>query len=307
MKGGRILRRVLAVLVLFITLLFLPTPSYAKVYWEGTELVAGQIGKIKILQPINLWKKENNKLTFVRILSPGETYRVYGYDEKEKQYRVGGSFLVTNIKGRIAYSTPTKEKLSQLSLGNENDAIIKQLVQYPKGYESNADVKAIMKRLSSIPITTLQKLKQSGVTIKLVDQPITSVPEYTYLKGEVPRGWEGTNKTWDDVPGIGGTAVVVVRIGYSEYGKGHGSMNLELHETAHTIDSFVYQELSSTSSFRKIWNKETVALFGDNEYYTNYVEEYFAETFAMYYYSSATREILKNKAPQTYTFFQNLQ
>lgn len=307
MRGGGILRRILAVLVLFITLLFLPTPSYAKVYWEGAELVAGQIGKIKILQPINLWKKENNKLTFVRILSPGETYRVYGYDEKEKQYRVGGSFLVTNIKGRVSYSTPSKEKLSQLLLGNENDAIIKQLVQYPKGYETNADVKAIMKRLSSIPITTLQKLKQSGVTIKLVNQPITSVPEYTYLKGEVPRGWEGTNKTWDDVPGIGGTAVVVVRIGYSEYGKGHGSVNLELHETAHTIDSFVYQELSSTSSFRGIWNKETGAVFGDNKYYTNYVEEYFAETFAMYYYSSATRDILKTKAPQTYTFFQNLQ
>lgn len=301
------MRKVLAVLTLLIAFNFHPSQSYAKVYWDGAELVAGQIGKIKVLQPINLWKKENNQLKFVRILKPGETYRVYGYDNNNNQFRVGGSFLVTNMKGRVSYFTPSKEKLSQLSIGNESEYLVKQLVQYPKGYETNTDVKGIMKRLSSIPITTLQKLQKNGVTIKLVDQPITSVPEYSYLKGQVPRGWEGTDKTWDDVPGIGGTTVIVVRIGYSEYGKGHGSVNLELHETAHTIDSFVYQELSSTSSFKKIWSKETVALFGENDYYKNYAEEYFAETFAMYYYSSATRNILKSKAPQTYTFFQNLQ
>ncbi|WP_420535002.1 anthrax toxin lethal factor-related metalloendopeptidase, partial [Bacillus mycoides] len=45
--------------------------------------------------------------------------------------------------------------------------------------------------------------------------------------------------TWDDVPGVGsdiGGKPVMARIGFSERGKGHGSINLELHEIAHAID-----------------------------------------------------------------------
>ncbi|KXG08332.1 hypothetical protein AT864_03370 [Anoxybacillus sp. P3H1B] len=79
------------------------------VYWEGAKLVKGQIGKIEILKPINLWKRENGKLRFVRLLKPKEQYRVYSYDKK--QYGVGGSLYVTNIKGYVQYKTPSKEKL----------------------------------------------------------------------------------------------------------------------------------------------------------------------------------------------------
>ncbi|MEW5323908.1 hypothetical protein V2J23_18185, partial [Geobacillus thermoleovorans] len=42
------------------------------VYWEGMRLVQGQIGKLEIVKPINLWKRENGALTFVRVLQPGE-------------------------------------------------------------------------------------------------------------------------------------------------------------------------------------------------------------------------------------------
>ena len=49
--------------------------------WGKTELKKGQIGKITVTKPINLWQRDaNNKLKFVRVLKPGEEYRVYRYD-----------------------------------------------------------------------------------------------------------------------------------------------------------------------------------------------------------------------------------
>jgi exopolysaccharide biosynthesis protein len=82
------------------------------IYWEGMKLVKGQIGKVEILKPTNLWKRENGKLILVRVLKPGEQYRVYSYDSLfGGQYGLGGHLYVTNIKGYIAYKTPSKEKL----------------------------------------------------------------------------------------------------------------------------------------------------------------------------------------------------
>jgi N-acetylmuramoyl-L-alanine amidase len=82
------------------------------VLWEGKELRSGQIGRITILKPINLWKRNGNQLEMVRILQPGEVYRVYSYDEHHGgQYGVGGGLYVTNMPGYIKYETPSKAKL----------------------------------------------------------------------------------------------------------------------------------------------------------------------------------------------------
>ncbi|QGM30502.1 hypothetical protein GI482_08990 [Bacillus sp. N3536] len=48
-----------------------------KIMWGKTELKKGQIGKLIILKPINLWKDSphtSNKLEKVRVLNPGEEY-----------------------------------------------------------------------------------------------------------------------------------------------------------------------------------------------------------------------------------------
>lgn len=88
------------------------------VYWDGMELKDGQIGKIKILKPINLWKRDaQGKLQFVRVLKPGEVFRIYGYDEKYGgQYNVGSGYWITNMKGYVQYETPSKEKLREAQM-----------------------------------------------------------------------------------------------------------------------------------------------------------------------------------------------
>ncbi|MDF2605891.1 MAG: N-acetylmuramoyl-L-alanine amidase CwlA [Bacillales bacterium] len=64
-----------------------------------------KVGKIKILKAINLWRRgSDNKLSFVRILKPGEVYRVYGYDELHGgQYNVGGGCWITKMDGYVKY------------------------------------------------------------------------------------------------------------------------------------------------------------------------------------------------------------
>jgi N-acetylmuramoyl-L-alanine amidase len=87
------------------------------VYWDGSPMKKGQIGRITILKPINLWKRdENDKLTMVKVLNPPEQYRVYGFDDKHGgQYNVGGGCWVTNMDGFVKYETPSKSKLEELN------------------------------------------------------------------------------------------------------------------------------------------------------------------------------------------------
>jgi 2',3'-cyclic-nucleotide 2'-phosphodiesterase (5'-nucleotidase family) len=97
-----------------------PTPTPVptkKVYWDGLLMKKGQIGRVTIEKPINLWKRDaNNKLTFVRVLKPGEKYRVYNQDKLFfGQYGVGDGHYITNIKGLVKYETPSKKKLAELN------------------------------------------------------------------------------------------------------------------------------------------------------------------------------------------------
>ncbi|RFU61161.1 hypothetical protein D0466_19185 [Peribacillus glennii] len=159
----------------------------------------------------------------------------------------------------------------------------------------------MLSRLDNIPAKLLKQLYENGYNIKLVNGPITNEPEMEEFKGVTPRGWEGTGLTWDDVPGAGGNPVIV-RIGYSERGKGHGAINLELHETAHAIDYML--DISHSSKFIKVWKAEQKKVLKASYY--QYPEEYFAETFAMYYLSSASRKQLSAKAPLTVKFIKGL-
>jgi Pro-Pro endopeptidase len=186
-------------------------------------------------------------------------------------------------------------------------SLLAKLVELPKVEYDKDEVERIMSRLARFEEIILQKLVDSGDTIKLVNGPITDIPEYENLKGVIPRGWEGTGISWDQIPGIGGFPVVI-RIGYSEpsYEHGHSSINLELHETSHAIDSYVFDNVSQKQEFEKVWKKEVVQVFGDDAYFTNYPEEYYAETFAMYHLSDESGQKLKKLGPLTYQFIQTL-
>lgn len=186
------------------------------------------------------------------------------------------------------------------------DNIISKLVVLPEEQYDEIEVKKILDRISRIYPRVLDNLLSRGVKIKLITSNITELPEYEYLKGKIPRGWEGTGKTWDDVPGVSGNPVAI-KIGFSERGKGHGSINLELHETAHTIDGYILNMISKTKTFEDVWKSDVNSLFPQNSYFMQYPDEYFAETFAMFYLDNSSKYELSLKAPKTFKFFEDLE
>ena len=185
------------------------------------------------------------------------------------------------------------------------DSTIDRLVVLPSGDYNVNEATAMKQRLEKIPANILNTLFDKGVKIKLTNDIITNEPELNYLKGVTPRGWEGTGLTWDDVPGVS-ERVVVARIGYSNKGKGHNSFNLEIHETMHAVDRFVFNEVSSTEEFKNIFNAEASVNYSGDGYVSVQPTEYFAETASLYVYSENTRNDLKHSMPLTYEFLDKL-
>jgi Pro-Pro endopeptidase len=182
---------------------------------------------------------------------------------------------------------------------------LNQMIILPKTLFDEKAAAGIINRMANLPETLLEKINQNDITLKLFTGKLTDNQTARYLAGQIPRGYN-TQTTWDEVPGIGGSQVVLVKIGHSEKGKGHGSVNLELHEMAHSVDKLVFENVSKNKEFQLIWEEERGLLFPGNSYFILHAEEYFAETFAMYFLNEETKADLKKSAPQTYEFFQRL-
>ncbi len=182
--------------------------------------------------------------------------------------------------------------------------VIDKMVNLPiKDYDEK-EVQKIISRISNLDYALLKVLEANETTIYLTNGLITDIPKYSYLKGQNPRGW-GEEYTWEDVSGLADDDVAI-RIGYSEPGEHHGSLNLELHEIAHTVDLVIFNKISQKNEFLDIWQQETNIIFANDDYTGEYPEEYFAECFAYYYLSDEHNEILKTKAPSTHGFIKNL-
>lgn len=97
-----------------------PQPGDGKktpiVYWDGMILKKGQVGKLVIQKPINLWKNENGKLKFIRVLHAGEVFRVYSFNKLfGGQFGIGGGLYVSKIEKYVLYKTPSKQKIDQVN------------------------------------------------------------------------------------------------------------------------------------------------------------------------------------------------
>ncbi|MFB3166249.1 toxin [Neobacillus sp. 179-C4.2 HS] len=200
---------------------------------------------------------------------------------------------------------PRNSELYQFINNESNLEQLNEMILLPKSLFDEKAAAGIITRISNLPVALLEKINDQDITLKLFTGKLTDNQTARYLAGQIPRGYN-SQTTWDEVPGIGGSQVVLVKIGSSEKGKGHGSVNLELHEIAHSIDHLVFQNVSKSKEFKLIWEEERGTLFPGNSYFILHAEEYFAETFAMYYLNEETKVQLEKLAPQTYDFFQRL-
>jgi len=192
-------------------------------------------------------------------------------------------------------------------VGNdEMDTLLKLFVELPDDSYDLDEADEMMSRIRQIPENYIEVMINDGTRIRLINNPMTEEPEYEHLKGVVPRGWEETGRTWDDVPGAGGQ-LIVARIGYSDPGEHHGSHNLELHEIGHQVDFVVfemYDKHSSSQTFADLTDLESNLFQGA---YYEYDEEFFAEAFTMYYLNETTHNDLKRRAPKVYEYFRSFE
>jgi N-acetylmuramoyl-L-alanine amidase len=71
------------------------------VYWNGIKLAKGQIGRLYVLKPINLWNPDRKTH---RVLQPGEVIRVYGEGDRDNyKYEVGAGYTVSNVETHVRY------------------------------------------------------------------------------------------------------------------------------------------------------------------------------------------------------------
>ncbi|PJW20820.1 toxin [Geobacillus thermodenitrificans] len=184
--------------------------------------------------------------------------------------------------------------------------VLGRIVIVPETDFSFDEANEMIRTLARIDRRILEQAANHHIYIQLLTNPITDEPIARHLRGKTPRGYVPGSKTWDEVPGIGGAHLVLVRLGHSEKGKGHGSINLELHEFAHSLDYIVFDHIHETDEFQALWREEAPQLFPREYYFLTYPEEYFAESFAYYYVSEKTQETLRMAAPRTYTFIRQL-
>lgn len=224
---------------------------------------------------------------------------------------IAGLFLSMITTSQAAFDSiklgdyPKNSELYQLINNKSSLQQLNEMILLPKRFFDEKAAAGIITRMANLPEGLLEKINEQDITLKLFTGKLTDNQTARYLAGKVPRGYN-SQTTWDEVPGIGGSQVVLVKIGHSEKGKGHGSVNLELHEIAHSIDHLVFQNISKNKEFQSVWEAERGIMFPGNSYFILHVEEYFAETFAMYYLNDETKFKLKELAPQTYDFFQRL-
>ena len=210
-----------------------------------------------------------------------------------------------NMDGIFLYEYP-KQSLLYASLDDETAGLAGKLVILPEEEFDQQEAASIIRRLVLLPNSMIRKAVDSNIKVKLFEGNLTDNPSARHLKGIIPRGYT-SNRTWDQVPGIGGSRIVLVKIGSSEKGKGHGSVNLELHELAHSLDRHVYGSIREEERFLEIWKRESRLLFPGRAYFLDYPEEYFAESFAMFYIGGLPARLLKEAAPQTYQYIEGLE
>lgn len=142
--------------------------------------------------------------------------------------------------------------------GAVNGTALARLLSIPGGRATPEDVALIASRAAQLPAYVLARFEKKGVRLVACRDSVTDFERN--LRGVVPRGWERTGKTWDDVPGAylpQRNRVVVATIDKGgaraipdkSSGK-HGSSDLLIHEALHGFDFASGHAVLGESRFR---------------------------------------------------------
>ena len=211
-------------------------------------------------------------------------------------------FVSESLGAEVVWDGTTKSVFIKNTFTKEE--IINKLVILPDTDYDQLEAEKMIQRVANIPVEFLTDLLAMDMRIIFVNNIITEEPGLESLKELTPRGWEDIGLTWDEVPGVffGISKIVIVRIGYSDFGSGHDYQNLELNLIARIINNDILDSISYSDEFIDIHEQEYQNLQSN----LKYLNDYFAESFVYYYLNDETRSQLKEKAPLTFQFFENI-
>lgn len=161
-----------------------------------------------------------------------------------------------------------------------------------KGTANAVDVALVAQQLAKYPPHMLQIMLDQHTRVIACRGSVTDYR--SDLKGVRPRGWP-PGSTWDTVPGAfmpDRNEVVICTRGHDTpegphvpgTGEGHGSSNLVLHESAHSIDLAAGSGRSSGADFNAARNKDVPGLPAyETQPGTAGQQESYAESAARYY------------------------
>ncbi|WP_316569450.1 hypothetical protein [Neobacillus sp. YIM B06451] len=162
--------------------------STSKVWWDGSELKPGQIGRVTIIKGAMLFKLEKNSyLSPVRQLNPGEVYRVYTtkVNRNIPLYGLGGGLYVAQepgtTPGYLKYETPSKEKLALVNKPSSSSETQASIVMW-----DNAELKPgqIGRLIVMDGSPALLKVNEEGKKILVrYLEPGEAYRVYTYTDG----------------------------------------------------------------------------------------------------------------------------
>lgn len=207
----------------------------------------------------------------------------------------------TNPKGLIL-----QESIYYNDVELRSDWPLKQMIYVPVEKADSDAVVQMVQTMDKLPVRVLRDAYSAGIRIHFFQGSLTQFPSTAHLKNLTPRGYENTQTTWDDVPGIGGGKVMYAKVGHSDKGAGHGSVNLELHEFAHSLDNYLFTSAWHHVTQYESWKAEANNLFPNKRYFIDYQSEFFAESFAYYYHSDELRRRIEEKAPKMYDYLTTI-
>jgi hypothetical protein len=161
----------------------------------------------------------------------------------ERRHAAGGSQLSIMTEKRV------EEILGQYSLGGGwSEETLKKLAPFMgvKTFESfdalpievrEPALNEVMDVYSRLPVDIIVTLRKRNRGIDVVADNVTTHPGMRSYSNTRPRGW-GEGRTWSEVPGAGATANNGTIIAGNSLHRGHGAVDLILHEVGHTVDRY---------------------------------------------------------------------
>ncbi len=136
-------------------------------------------------------------------------------------------------------------------------------------------------QLERISDKVLKDVGAKGGRFRIITHPVTQEKEWAHLKGKIPRGWDGTGYTWDDVYGISNDITMGAIAPANS-----GGISIIRHEMGHKINRIeghlirqpefekIHQNLSKIPGLRSYYKQAGEA--GRSETFASFVDGYYA-------------------------------